>query len=229
MNPVTMNVPEPGVRAEARAEAPANAAADSTTPVPEASPQTSPQAKAVRGENGRWLQGNPGGAGNPFARQVAAVRQRLYDRITPDMMDELIDTLVELARRGNVQALKLILQYMAGKPTTPSNPDALDIEEWEHYKKSVPMMSEMPNLYKTFTPDYLTARIRDSRPDINRALNAELAHALRHPEESLAPGLGLGPGHGEIRNPKLEIRNKFKGQNPKRRQRDRLKHRHDGS
>src|SRR5262245_3299834 len=91
MNPVTMNVPPPAacgtpcsVLAEGRGEAPANASADSATAASQAAPEGSSPAKPVRGEHGRWLQGNPGGAGNPFARQVAAVRQRLYDRITPE-------------------------------------------------------------------------------------------------------------------------------------------------
>ena len=63
----------------------------------------------MRGDNGRWLQGNPGGAGNPFARQVAAVRQRLYDRVTPEMMDELIDTLGQTNEPGALASYALAL------------------------------------------------------------------------------------------------------------------------
>jgi len=42
----------------------------------------SPIGSNGRGSDGRFAKGNPGGPGNPFARQVAALRQNMLDAVT---------------------------------------------------------------------------------------------------------------------------------------------------
>ena len=47
-----------------------------------------------RDANGRFARGNQLGTGNPFARQVAAFRRQLVDRVTPADLNEVVDNLV---------------------------------------------------------------------------------------------------------------------------------------
>src|SRR5439155_3124311 len=42
------------------------------------------QAASGRDANGRFVKGNPGGPGNPFARKVATLRRALIDFVTGD-------------------------------------------------------------------------------------------------------------------------------------------------
>ena len=42
-----------------------------------------------RGEDGRFLAGNPGGPGNPYSRQVAKLRQAILDAVTPQDVAEM--------------------------------------------------------------------------------------------------------------------------------------------
>ena len=62
-----------------------------------------------RDAKGRFAAGNAGGPGNPFARQVAALRQALLDSVTPADMQAVAKALIQHAVAGNVQAAKLLL------------------------------------------------------------------------------------------------------------------------
>src|SRR5262245_48902085 len=82
-----------------------------------------------RDAQGRFTNGNAGGPGNPHARQVAALRQRLLAKVTAEEMDAILDALLQRAREGNVAAAKLILQYTLGRPLEGRDPDRLDADE----------------------------------------------------------------------------------------------------
>src|SRR5436305_4159627 len=95
-------------------------------------PATNPPAPTPadgREPNGRFARGNPGGTGNPFARQVAALRQALLDAVSPEDLAAIAQALAEKAKRGDVAAAKVLLGYLVGKPTPPPDPDRLDMEE----------------------------------------------------------------------------------------------------
>src|SRR5262249_30829658 len=70
-----------------------------------------------RDAQGRFSKGNPGGPGNPFARQVAQLRQALLDRLTGAKLQAIADKLIDQAKDGNVQATKLLFSYTLGKPS----------------------------------------------------------------------------------------------------------------
>ena len=97
-----------------------------------------PQAASGRDANGRFVKGNPGGPGNPFARKVAALRKALINFVTVDDMKHVAFILKEKAMAGDLVAIKLLFQYVLGKPTEGVDPDRLDIEEIklkeEHYE-----------------------------------------------------------------------------------------------
>src|SRR3954464_6081965 len=94
---------------------------------------TSPNPKGIpllnvgRDVHGRFIKGNPGGPGNPFARKVAALRKALLDAVSEQDMKDMAEILKQQARQGDVAAIKLLLQYCVGKPDSPRDPDRMDI------------------------------------------------------------------------------------------------------
>jgi hypothetical protein len=69
-----------------------------------------------RDAQGRFAAGNPGGPGNPFARQAASLRSALFDAVTPEDLAAVIRTLVAKAKEGNVPATRELLDRLLGKP-----------------------------------------------------------------------------------------------------------------
>jgi hypothetical protein len=83
-----------------------------------------------RDSKGRFAPGNSGGPGNPFARQTAQLRSALVRRVTSEDMEAIADELVFKAKNGNLAAIKLLFQYVIGKPAAAVNPDTLDVQEF---------------------------------------------------------------------------------------------------
>jgi hypothetical protein len=74
--------------------------------------------------------GNPGGPGNPFARQVAQIRREIIANLTSQDIYYIVETFKLKAIRGDLGAAKFLFQYAVGKPADTVNPDTLDIEEF---------------------------------------------------------------------------------------------------
>src|SRR5215471_10855765 len=92
-----------------------------------ATPQNTPsQPDAGRDQKGRFAKGNPGGPGNPFAREVAAYRVRLLRRVKEGDVDAVADQLIKQAREGDLVAIRLFLLYVLGRPAAAVDPDGLD-------------------------------------------------------------------------------------------------------
>ena len=100
-----------------------------------APPTSNPQPPSKESEttdresNGRFAKGNRGGSGNPFARQVAALRACLINTVTEEDFKAIVFKLVERAQNGNLQAIKLLFSYLLGTPKPVVEPDELDLHE----------------------------------------------------------------------------------------------------
>ena len=81
-----------------------------------------------RKSNGQFAEGNKCGTGNPHARRVAQLRSKMLEAVGAHL-DEIVGSMIALARDGDVQATKLILSYSLGKPQEPIHPDLLDAHE----------------------------------------------------------------------------------------------------
>ncbi len=92
-------------------------------------------AETGRDTRGRFCKGNPGGPGNPFARQVARLRQVFLDRVGPGKLQALVDKLLEMALAGDLAALKLVLAYTLGRPAAVVDPDELDTQEIDLFRR----------------------------------------------------------------------------------------------
>ena len=169
---------------------------ETTVPAsPPPSPTGSNGAQDSRDARGRFAKGNAGGMGNPFARQVAALRQAALASITLDAVGAILAKMVELALTGDVPAAKLVLAYAIGRPATAPDPDRLDVEEWNHFKEAAPMLSEAESLL-TPEPAVLLESVRRGRQARTWDYADLLATALRAPERplpSLRDGADRGP------------------------------------
>src|SRR2546423_132023 len=95
---------------------------------------------------GRFAHGNPGGPGNPFARQVAALRKVIINRLTEEDLLAITEALLAKAKQGSVSAAKLLLAYAIGKPASAPDPDRLDGQELAHFKDQVQTVNEVHEL-----------------------------------------------------------------------------------
>src|SRR5262249_47675524 len=84
-----------------------------------------------RDAHGRFAKGNKGGPGNPFARKVAQLRAALVNFVTEDDMKHLCFVLKMRAEGGDMVAMRLLFQYVLGKPAETVDPDRLDVDEWQ--------------------------------------------------------------------------------------------------
>tara|TARA_R110002111_G_scaffold189680_3_gene254956 strand:+ start:142 stop:468 length:327 start_codon:yes stop_codon:yes gene_type:complete len=79
-----------------------------------------------RDERGRFASGNPGGPGNPHARQVNKLRTAMLNSVTEDDLKKVVKKLVNLAIDGNVPAAKEVLDRCLGKPVEADLIERLD-------------------------------------------------------------------------------------------------------
>ena len=82
-----------------------------------------------RNRRGRFIKGNQGGPGNPFAAHVARVRQAVFAAVSPDTVREIMAALIVRALTGDLNAAKLVLAYAVGPPDAAPDPDEVDLEE----------------------------------------------------------------------------------------------------
>jgi hypothetical protein len=124
-----------------------------------------PQPAAERDAKGRFTKGNPGGPGNPFARQVGKLRSALVNRVTEADMERIAEDLIVKARLGDMAAIKLLFLYVLGKPASAVNPDTLDIEEWVQTIRPIPAIQrELPRAMMTVPVDVLSGMVHIVQP-----------------------------------------------------------------
>ena len=79
---------------------------------------TAPSLNGVNGRNsnGRFAQGNPGGPGNPHAKQIGMLRSALLEAVTPDDVKSIASKMVEMAKGGDIPAAREVLLRVLGRP-----------------------------------------------------------------------------------------------------------------
>jgi hypothetical protein len=117
-----------------------------------------------RDSAGRFAAGNRGGPGNPFARQVATLRQALIDAVTAQDITDIARALIAKARAGDVAAAKLLLGYALGKPAAQTHPDRLDLSEWQYFKQTNNMLLEITEMLQSPEPSLPLTILRSNRP-----------------------------------------------------------------
>jgi len=135
-----------------------------------------------RAANGRFAPGNEGGPGNPFARQVAALRKRLLDAATPELFDEVFQVLVKKMRDGDIQAIKLFLAYTIGKPAKAPEPDLLAEEELERFQGQSQVWAQFARLVSKPGPELPLEILREARPTATKAHLGMIGNFLEMPD-----------------------------------------------
>jgi hypothetical protein len=69
-----------------------------------------------RDEKGRFAKGNPGGPGNPHARQASRYRELFAATVTEDDFRAIVQALVTRAKEGDIIAAREVLNRIIGKP-----------------------------------------------------------------------------------------------------------------
>jgi len=131
-----------------------------------------------RAANGQFTQGNPGGAGNPYARQVARLRKLLLDRLTDEQLAAIADKFIALAQEGDVPATRLLFSYTLGQPAQAVPPDHVDVHEWNGFKETAGMSGELPGIIATPEPSFALELVRAARPGVARGLKRQLHETL---------------------------------------------------
>jgi hypothetical protein len=136
-----------------------------------------------RDPRGRFTAGNPGGPGNPFARQVAALRSALVRRVTEEDIEQIAAAVVTQAKMGNLAATKLLFRYGLGKPAEVVNPDTLDIQEWRQLYQPLPrIMKELPRAMVSLPAEVACGMVESVQPIFGQ----ELAKEIRPTPEEIA-------------------------------------------
>ena len=94
-----------------------------------------------RDSNGRFTVGNPGGPGNPRSQLARQLRTRLEDALhkacSADRLLAAIDACLKLAEAGDVHALKLLIERIAGPPINSEIAERLEfLEQAAHAKQA---------------------------------------------------------------------------------------------
>jgi hypothetical protein len=116
-----------------------------------------------RESNGRFARGNPGGPGNPYARQAAALRLRALGSVSGDDVEAILRKMVELAKAGDVPAARLVLQYTLGRPVPSAHPDRLDRDEVEAFQANA-MRQDAFSLVESTPVEPVLLAVRELSP-----------------------------------------------------------------
>jgi hypothetical protein len=138
-----------------------------------------PDAGAVpeRDARGRFVKGNRGGPGNPFARRTARMRQAFHEAVSEEDLVEVARTITRKAKEGDMAA-KLLLLYLVGKPDSVVEPDTLDLQEIQQYESEVRHYNSLPAVAARPDLGLACTIARATRPVIAEVASRDLEKAL---------------------------------------------------
>jgi hypothetical protein len=147
-----------------------------------------------RAANGRFGFGHPGGPGNPHVRRIAAMRQAILAAVSPEDVRDILLALVALAKEGDREAAKFVLQYTLGKPG--SWDPAADLGSVDPAEGMAPTREETAAPQAPTPVAANAVRPAALPPLIGEAARCEELLAARHeprPELTMEQMLGLTP------------------------------------
>ena len=81
-------------------------------------PSSSAKSGSGRDSQGRFINGNKHSQGYPFREAVQKLRVALFAAVTQEDLYETVRAIIRKARKGNVQAAKLVLDRGLGRLAT---------------------------------------------------------------------------------------------------------------
>ena len=149
------------------------------TPVPQT---PAPAPAKGRDAQGRFAPGNKLAVGNPFARQVAALRSAFLKEVKAEDIAAIATALLAKAKEGDVAAAKLVLAYTVGKPQETVDPDHLDLDEWQKFRESGDMLRELPEMVLKPHPALPLTILNAARPVMTENMRQYLHERLQEPK-----------------------------------------------
>ena len=77
---------------------------------------------------GKFKKGNPGGPGNPNMKLFSQYRKALETAITKKDFKAVVKKLLDLAKAGDVQAIKILLDRTLGKAAQNINLNSIGLQ-----------------------------------------------------------------------------------------------------
>ena len=116
--------------------------------------------------------------------------------VSPDDIAAIVQALLEQAKKGNVQAAKLVLAYTVGKPDKVADPDRMDAHEWAVLKETAGMMQEMAHVTQAPEPEVPLRAARVLHPLVGSIVEKQLHEAwMNPPPPPEVPELVMGRGY----------------------------------
>ena len=69
-------------------------------------------------KNGKFTKGNNAARGNPYAKKAAEMRKALYNSVTAQDIQNIVDALKAQAVAGDLKAISLLLDRLLGSIAT---------------------------------------------------------------------------------------------------------------
>lgn len=145
-----------------------------------------PQAASGRDAQGKFTKGNRGGPGNPFARQTAAYRKAMRQRVTEVDIQEITAMLLFKAKTGDLAAAKMVLTFCVGKPAETVDPDRLDVEEWKLMQESTVDGEPWAQLLNSPSLSGMLPFLQVLVPIVTEAMMKKMMEAILDPEKARA-------------------------------------------
>jgi hypothetical protein len=123
-------------------------------------------------------------------RQLAAFRKALVGAVTEDDIRAVTAELLRRARDGDVLAMRLLFAYVIGRPTDAVDPDTLDQQEWDLYRKHPARGQDVIDLMQTLPPHLACFLVRTTVPYVGQPL----ADGLREQFEAERAGADRAGG-----------------------------------
>jgi len=120
---------------------------------------------------------------NPFARHTARLRAAMVRIVSEDDVQAVMRKMLTLAAAGSIPAMRLVMQYVIGKPTSAPNPDRVDADEWNIHKETAAMTEDMPNVVKSLEPEACLDMARNVRPIMSEVAMKKYAKEFDAPRE----------------------------------------------
>lgn len=96
---------------------------------PQPTEQPSLSANSGRLPNGRFGKGNRLGIGNPFRIRLHELRSALYAEVKDKDIVMIARKLISMSRKGNIHAIRELLDRLLGKPHQSLEVSAVDMRE----------------------------------------------------------------------------------------------------
>lgn len=83
-----------------------------------------------RDTGGRFVRGNSVGLGNPAHKRMRQLRQQFLDCVDDQAVQEVTATLIEMAKGGDTQAMRIFYEWTIGRPPQAielSGPDGVPL------------------------------------------------------------------------------------------------------